>query len=200
MSWEIQYIICRGTFRPAARHAANEAEKFIAILLVYNQFKFWFVFCFYFSLLFILRNCMCVYVDFCFCLKLLRFLLAYSFALSFNLYFVIVYFVCIVNWRQIILICSFVLSAARLICIYFILVVCLLFLWVFFFTFSQFYIQLSFILFVRFEYFTWLLAALAYYCVMVGVGSVYPPMGSIVFHVTNFNQQSEQVFRFDALS
>lgn len=132
MSWEIQYIICRGTFRPAARHAANEAEKFIAILLVYNQFKFWFVFCFYFSLLFILRNCMCVYVDFCFCLKLLRFLLAYSFALSFNLYLVIVYFVCIVNWRQIILICSFVLSAARLICIYFILVVCLLFLWVFF--------------------------------------------------------------------
>lgn len=32
MSCEIQYIICRGTFRPAARHAANEAEKFIAIL------------------------------------------------------------------------------------------------------------------------------------------------------------------------
>lgn len=92
-------------------------------------------FCFYFSLLFILRNCMCVYVDFCFCLKLLCFLLAYYFALSFNLYLVIVYFVCIVYWRQIILICSFVLSAARLICIYFILVVCLLFLWVLFFHF-----------------------------------------------------------------
>lgn len=53
-------------------------------------------FCFYFSLLFILRTCICVYVDFCFCLKMLRFLLAYSFALSFNLYLVIVYFVCIV--------------------------------------------------------------------------------------------------------
>lgn len=36
MSCEMQYIIWRGTFRPAARHAAKDAEKFMAIVVDYS--------------------------------------------------------------------------------------------------------------------------------------------------------------------
>ncbi|KAK9878775.1 hypothetical protein WA026_023795 [Henosepilachna vigintioctopunctata] len=31
LPWEMQYIIWRGTLRPAARQAANEAEKLMAM-------------------------------------------------------------------------------------------------------------------------------------------------------------------------
>lgn len=34
MSCEMQYIIWRGTFSPAAKHAAKDAEKFMAMLLI----------------------------------------------------------------------------------------------------------------------------------------------------------------------
>lgn len=32
LPWAMQYIKFRGTLRPAARHAANDAEKLIAII------------------------------------------------------------------------------------------------------------------------------------------------------------------------